>query len=49
MTLYPILRTADMKPYVAFYGEVVKAVMKLNIASKELFTLGIMVRTRPPK
>jgi len=42
MTLYPILRTQDLKPYVAFVGEVVKAVMKLNIASKELVTLDVM-------
>ncbi|KAJ1491876.1 hypothetical protein T484DRAFT_3066423 [Baffinella frigidus] len=42
MTLYPILRTEDMKPYVAFVGTVVKAVMKLSIESKELFTLDVM-------
>ena len=43
MTLYPILRTEDMQPYTAFVGEVVEEVMTLSIASKDLFTLGVMV------
>ena len=45
MTLYPILRTEDMKPYLHFEGERVEEVMKLSIASKELFTLDVMVRS----
>jgi len=40
--VYPVLRTKDLKPFVKYVGEVVQSTMKLDIASKELFTLDKM-------
>ena len=42
MLVYPVLRTKDLKPFMKYVGEVVQSTMKLDIASKELFTLDKM-------
>ena len=40
--VFPVMRTTDMQPYTQYVGKKVSATMKLDIASKELFTLGKM-------
>ena len=44
--VYPVMRTANMQPFKPFVGKAVQVTMKLNIASKELFTMDVMIAFR---